>query len=111
MMTTLGIVAGAALVTYATRVAGFAIAARGDISAGTSLTTRAFDRFLVWAPVAAFAALIVPDLANGPGMLSARLIGAAVAALAIWKAGRLWLGLASGFAAFWGVQLLVNGSL
>jgi branched-subunit amino acid transport protein len=111
MMTTLAIVIGAALITYATRVAGFAIADRGDLSTRTSTTTRAFDRFLVWAPVAAFAALIAPDLANGPGMLSARLVGAAVAALAIWKAGHLWLGLATGFAAFWGVQFLLNSGL
>lgn len=105
MIANIGIVLGAALVTYATRVAGFAIAARTAGRARETTTLRAFDRFLVWAPVAAFTALIVPDLTRGPGLLSARLVGAGAAAFVIWRVGRLWAGLAAGFATFWAVQL------
>lgn len=110
MIANLALVIGAALVTYATRVVGFTVS--GRLRGGPpTLAARAFDRFLIWAPVAAFAALIAPDLANGPGLLSARLVGAALAALAIWRIGHLWVGLATGFAAFWAVQLLLKGGL
>lgn len=110
MIANLALVAGAALVTYATRLAGFAIA--GRLAAGQATpTVRAVDRFLVWAPVAAFSALIVPDLASGPGLLSARLAGAVAAALAVWRIGRLWAGLVVGFSAFWVVQVVLHGGL
>jgi branched-subunit amino acid transport protein len=108
MIGDLALVVGAALVTYATRWAGFALAARVGAGHGNHVL-RAFDRFLAWAPVAAFSALIVPDVASGPGALAARLAGVALAAIAIWRVGRLWVGLAAGFGGFWIVELLARG--
>jgi branched-subunit amino acid transport protein len=90
------IVVAVAIVTYATRYAGFLL--------GRRTLPSAFDRFLAYVPVAAFAALLVPGLADGAGSVPARLIGAAAAALVLLRFGALWGGLVAGMAAFWVVM-------
>jgi branched-subunit amino acid transport protein len=110
-MSQLGLILAVALVTYATRLAGFALAARArsDNASDRAVTTSAATRFLAYVPVAAFAALVVPGLTAGPGDLPARLCGAATAALAVWRAGHLWAGLAAGMAAYWLARALLGG--
>ena len=116
-MSQLGLILALALVTYATRLAGFALAARArpagaraaPVDGDQAVPESAATRFLAYVPVAAFAALVVPGLVAGPGQLPARLCGAAVAALAAWRTGRLWAGLAAGMAAFWLARALLGG--
>ena len=82
-----------ALVTYIPRLAGFALADR---------TISSFWlRFLHFVPITVFAALIVPALPGDEGEAGIRLIASALATLALWRAGRLWLGIAVGMGAFW----------
>jgi branched-subunit amino acid transport protein len=105
----LGLVLGVAVVTYGTRVAGFSL---GRLTGGGQRALPpAFDRFLTYVPIAAFSALIVPDLADGPGALGARLLGVLAAALAVWRLEKLWAGLLLGMAAFWAAQLLLLGGM
>ena len=107
-----------ALVTYATRLAGFLLAARlknrkeSEDSAGgaggpRSQARAAFDRFLGYVPVAAFAALIAPGLGFGTPEMLPRLLGAAIAAAVVLRVGHLWAGLAVGMATYWTVSALV----
>ena len=105
----LGLVRGVALVTYATRVAGFGVS---RLTAGGARTLPpACDRFLSYVPIAAFAALIVPDVASGPGALGPRLLGILAAGLAVWRTEKLWAGLLLGMAAFWAAQFLLLGGM
>ncbi len=105
----LGLVLGVATVTYATRVAGFGLSRL--TAGGARAMPPGFDRFLTYVPVAAFAALIVPDLADGPGALGPRLLGVLAAALAVHRLGKLWAGLLLGMAAFWAAQFLALGDM
>jgi uncharacterized membrane protein len=106
----LALVVAAALVTYATRLAGLVLAARlaSRAEGGRGGPWAALDAVLAHVPVAAFAALIAPDLdLGGPEMLP-RLAGAAVAAAVVLRAGALWAGLGAGMAAYWAASALIG---
>lgn len=100
-MNNLGLILLTGLATYGTRLAGFTLD-QGRISPR-------FGRFLNYVPVAVFAALIAPDLGIGTVELPARLIGVAVAALAVWRTRQLWAGLIAGMIAFWLMRALPLG--
>jgi branched-subunit amino acid transport protein len=87
-----------AVLTYLTRIAGFRI--------GSRELPRALDRFLIYVPVAAFSALAIPGVSEGAGTFPARLIGAALLAVVIYRFGHLWAGLLAGMAGFWLVGVL-----
>ena len=91
------LIAGAALVTYLTRVPGFYLG-RWSVPEGVA-------RFLNYVPVAAFAALAAPGVGPGADWLP-RLLGAGVAALLMLRFGQLWLCLVGGMLGFWAVALL-----
>jgi branched-subunit amino acid transport protein len=93
----LWLIAGAALVTYLTRVPGFYL--------GRWRVPEDVARFLNYVPVAAFAALAAPGIGPGPDWLP-RLAGAALAATLMVRFGRLWLCLVAGMLGFWAVTLL-----
>ena len=80
-------------VTYLTRVAGFTL--------GKRTIPPVIDRFLAWVPVASFAALAVPGIADGGGTLPARIAGAVLATLIALRFGALWACLLAGMAGFW----------
>jgi branched-subunit amino acid transport protein len=73
--------------------------------AGLSLGKRkpppAIRQFLAYVPIAAFAALVVPDLAAGGDETAPRLVGAAIAALVVYRFGKLWACIAVGMAVYW----------
>ncbi|MFM9108793.1 MAG: AzlD domain-containing protein [Chloroflexota bacterium] len=85
------LIAACALLTYACRLAGFALAGRR--------LPPLLDRFLHYVPAAAFAALSVPDLLAGTAP-PARLLAAAACGALILRTNRLWLGLLAGMAVF-----------
>jgi branched-subunit amino acid transport protein len=97
-MANIGFILAAALVTYATRIVGFGLGGRE--------LPPALGRFLAYVPVAVFAALIAPDLGLGDAQWAARGLGVVAAAVAAWRTRQLWVGLATGMAAFWLVGLL-----
>lgn len=94
------VIVAVAIATYLTRIAGFRMS--------RSTIPPAFNRFLAYVPVASFAALAAPDIADGPGTLPARLIGAGLAALVVLRVGPLWAGLLAGMAGFWGAGFLLG---
>lgn len=96
-----GLVVAVALATYATRVTGF--------YAGGRALPPALDRFLGYVPVAVFAALAAPGVADGSGAMAPRLAGALAAAVVMLRFNRLWAGLAAGMGAFWLVAALPGG--
>jgi branched-subunit amino acid transport protein len=87
------IVFSVAVLTYLTRIAGFRLGDR-DLPP-------AFDRFLTYVPVAAFAALAIPGVAEGSGTFPARLAGAALASIVALRVSHLWAGLLAGMLGFW----------
>jgi len=87
------IIVSVAILTYLTRIAGFRL--------GDRQLPPAFDRFLAYVPVAAFAALAIPGVVEGSGSFPARLLGAALSALVVLRFGQLWAGLLAGMAGFW----------
>lgn len=97
------LVLAVALATYITRVAGFGLARR-PIPA-------VFDRFLVYVPVAAFAALITPGLEIGTLDMVPRVAGLAIAGALMLRWRKLWAGLAGGMAGFWVTSLLLTGGI
>jgi branched-subunit amino acid transport protein len=105
-MANLWLILAVAVVTYATRVSGLWLGRRGRHT-----IPPAVDRFLGYVPIAAFAALIVPDVADGPGALPARLLGVLAAAFVVARIGALWAGLAVGIVSFWVVQFFLFGGL
>ena len=64
------------------------------------------DRLLGYVPVAAFAALVAPNLGLGTPEMLPRLFGAAVAAAVVLRFGQLWAGLGAGMASYWAVSTL-----
>ena len=88
-----------ALVTYAPRLAGFALSGRR--------VSNFWLRFLHFVPISVFATLIVPALPGEEGEVGIRLVAAALAALALWRVERLWLGIAVGMGVFWLLRALV----
>lgn len=99
-MERLPVIIAVAIATYVTRIAGFRL--------GNRTVPPAFNRFLTYVPVASFAALAAPDVADGPGTLSARLVGALLATLVVIRIGPLWAGLLAGMTGFWGVGWLTG---
>ena len=89
-----------AALTYLTRIAGFRL--------GERRLPAAFDSFLAYVPVAAFAALAIPGVADGAGSFPARLAGAALAALIVLRYSALWAGLLAGMIGFWLTGFLVG---
>ena len=92
-MERLWIILSVAALTYLTRIAGFRL--------GDRQLPPAFDRFLAYVPVAAFAALAVPGIAEGSGTFPARLAGAVLSAVVVLRFSQLWIGLLAGMAGFW----------
>ncbi len=97
------LVAVIAVLTYSTRYAGFALGSFGGQSMPPAL-----ERFLNYVPIAAFAALVAPGVADGPGALTARLAAIGVATVAALRFKRLWAALIVGMAGFWIVDYLVS---
>lgn len=82
-----------AMATWLARAGGFHLARRSF--------PPVVDRFLAWIPVAAFAALIAPDMVHGPGAAPARLLGALMTVLVVSRAGPYWAALMAGMGVFW----------
>ena len=87
----MAIILACAAVTYLTRVTGFYLVGRN--------TPPILDRFLGMVPIAAFAALAVPDLLSGTAPPAQILAGVACGAV-ILTTRKLWLGLLVGLAIF-----------
>ena len=96
-----------ALVTYATRLAGFRLRL-GRSENGNHALPPVAARFLGYVPIAAFASLVALGLADGSGSLTARLAGVGVATLAALRLRRLWLSIAAGLAGYWLVEGLTR---
>lgn len=90
-----------AVVTYITRIGGFAISRWA--------LPPAVNRFLGYIPIAAFAALIVPGVSPGNPDLLPRLIGITVAVLVVLRWPTLWVALATGMTTFWLAAWLLTG--
>ena len=97
------LVAVIAALTYATRYAGFALGRVGGQSMPPAL-----ERFLNYVPIAAFAALVAPGVADGPGALPSRVIAIAVAVVVALRLNRLWAALIAGMAGFWIADFLIS---
>jgi branched-subunit amino acid transport protein len=89
------IILGMAGVTYATRLTGLWLRAR---------VPPFWERFLSFIPISVFAALIVPALPGERGEAGVRLLAAALAGATSWRFRKLWLGIAVGMAAYWGLR-------
>jgi branched-subunit amino acid transport protein len=94
-MSTLPIILGMAAVTYVSRLAGLWM--------HTSVPPF-WKRFLRFVPIAVFAALVVPALPGTRGEAGVRILAAVLAAGVSWKFRKLWLGIAVGMAAYWGLR-------
>lgn len=92
-----------AALTYVTRCAGFAIGRWG-----AHRMPPAFERFLAYVPVAAFAAIIAPGVADGPGAPGTRIVSVAAAALVAVRFRRLWAALIVGMLTYWTMDLLIG---
>lgn len=99
-MERLPMIAIVALLTYVTRIAGFRLSDRH--------LPPTFDRFLAYVPIAAFAALAIPGIAEGSGTFPARLTGAVLSAVVVSRFGQLWVGLVAGMAGFWLTGVFMN---
>jgi branched-subunit amino acid transport protein len=95
----LPVILGAAVLTYATRFAGLGLGKRQPPPIAR--------RFLSYVPIAAFAAIIAPDIAVGGSETAPRLVGAAIAAVAVYRFGKLWACIAAGMAVYWLVRWLM----
>jgi branched-subunit amino acid transport protein len=98
MNTWMWLIVAAAVITFVTRISGFQI--------GEQRLPVRLRRALDYIPVAAFAALAIPDVAAGVGTFPARALGALAASVIILRFGVLWGGLAAGMATFWIVGVL-----
>ena len=101
------LVLAVALVTYATRLAGFRLRLERSENGDNALPPSA-ARFLGYVPIAAFAALVALGLSNGSGNLAAKLVGVGLGALAALRLRRLWLSIAAGLAGYWLVEGLTR---
>ncbi|MBF5043075.1 AzlD domain-containing protein [Aggregicoccus sp. 17bor-14] len=99
-MSPLAVICAMAALTYATRWVGLRF---NDLQ----LPPFWLD-FLRFVPVSVFTALVVPALSGPRGQTPARVLAAAVAALVLWRFGRMWLGLAVGLAAFAALRALLG---
>lgn len=98
-MSTWIVILTVAVLTYGTRLAGFAIG--GPAGSATRALPPAADRFLAAVPLAAFAALIVPGIAEGPGTLPARVLAAVACAALMTRVSQLWISLGVGMLVYW----------
>ena len=96
----LGLIVAVATVTYATRISGFLI--------GRRTLPPWLNRFLVYVPVAVFAALVTSELNIGKADTLARLIGIGFASVAVLRFRQLWIGLVTGMAGYWLVCALLG---
>jgi branched-subunit amino acid transport protein len=95
----LPVILGAAVITYATRFAG--------LSLGERHPPPGIQRFLDCVPIAAFAAIIAPDLSAGSDETVPRIVGAAIAAMAVYRFGKLWVCIAAGMTGYWLVRWIL----
>ena len=102
----IALVLAVAAVTYATRLAGFRLRWGREGAEGTDdgALPPAFERFLAYVPIAAFAALVAPGIAEGSAGLAARVAAVAVATIATLRFRRVWLSIAAGLAGYWLVE-------
>ena len=117
----IALILATAAVAYATRLAGLLLATRledriaraGDAAGAEGPhggAWLALDRLLGYVPVAAFAALVTPNLGLGTPEMLQRLLGAAVAAVVVLRrVGHLWAGLGAEMATYWAVSALAAG--
>jgi branched-subunit amino acid transport protein len=90
-----------AAVTFGTRVAG--------LSAGGEAIPEFLDRFLVYVPIAVFAALIVSSFSTTPVHLAPQLAGAASTIIAVRFFRQLWIGLVLGMLVYFAVRAVMPG--
>lgn len=83
----------AAVITYLTRVTGFYLQA--------DRFPARFKLFLDDVPIAAFAALAAPGILSSGDEPGPRVVAALVGALFVWKFGKLWICVVSGYIAYW----------
>lgn len=89
----LPVIAGAAIITYLTRIAGLSLGAR---------TPPPMLRvFLSYVPIAAFAALAAPGIFTGDSDMLPMISAGIAAAFVVIRFGSLWLCLAAGMAVYW----------
>jgi branched-subunit amino acid transport protein len=103
MIDQLGLIGAVACVTYLTRIAGLGL--------GQRTVPSALHRFLAYVPIAAFAALAMPDLGEGTTDLLPRLAGAVAAAIVVWRSNRLAVGLVIGMTTFWFARILIDNTV
>jgi branched-subunit amino acid transport protein len=89
----------AAVLTYATRIAG--------LSLGDRQVPPVVVRFLSYVPIAAFAALAVPGLGGTDDDAIPRLAAAAVTLFVMLRTRQLWACLIVGMAVFWASRAIM----
>ncbi len=87
------VILAAAVITYLTRYTG--------LSLGKREPPQAVRYFLAYIPIAAFAALVAPDVVQGGDEMAPRLLGAGIAAVVAYRVGKLWVCIAVGMAVYW----------
>lgn len=87
------LIVAAALITYMSRFAGLAL--------GKRQPPRFASYFLAYVPIAAFAALVIPDLVSGSDERFPRLLAAAIAAMVVYRFGKLWACITVGMTVYW----------
>jgi branched-subunit amino acid transport protein len=104
----IALVVAVAAVTYLTRLVGFRLRPRRGADGQEGGVPPAVARFLDYVPIAAFAALVAPGIAEGSGSGLARAAAVGCAAAATLWARRLWAGLAAGLAGNWVVEAMAR---
>lgn len=92
-MERIGLILAVAAASYATRIAGFTLERRA--------IPRRLDRALMYVPIAAFAALIVPGLSSDGDLDPSRIGAAILAACAVLLTRQIWAALLVGMVVFW----------
>jgi branched-subunit amino acid transport protein len=104
----LALVLAVATVTYLTRLAGFRLQLGPRSPDGETTLPAAVERFLAYVPIAAFASLVAPGVADGSGGLLARLVAVLCAAVVALRFGRLGASIAAGLAGYWIVESILG---
>ncbi|ADV68625.1 AzlD domain-containing protein [Deinococcus maricopensis] len=97
-MSAVWIILGMWAITFATRFVGLRLS-------GWSLTPF-WRAFLEFVPPSVFAALVVPSSVNAPDW-PVRLVALALAGVALWRTGALWVGLLVGMGAYWALRAVL----
>ena len=92
------VILAAAVITYLTRYTG--------LSLGKREPPPFIRNFLSYIPIAAFAALVAPDVVQGGDEMFPRLLGAGIAALIAYRVGKLWVCIAVGMKVYWLLRAL-----